>query len=160
MRLIIGLGNPGERYKGTRHNLGFWVVDRLRKDITDPEVVFFKNTNFINDSGVDIRKTIDRLKVQLEDVLVIHDDFDLRLGQFKLQFGRSDAGHKGVRSVIAELGSQGFWRLRVGIGHPPERVEANGYVLAPFSPQEKEVLEVIYPQILTTVEDWLLKEEK
>ncbi len=123
----------------------------------DPGVAFFKNSGFINNSGIDVRKTINRLGVSLEDLLVIHDDLDLSLGQFRLQFGRSDAGHKGVRSVINALRSQDFWRLRIGVGRPPENVEADDYVLERFSPQEREVLDSIYPQILTTIKDWVLK---
>ncbi len=157
MRLIVGLGNPGKECEGTRHNIGFWMVDRLKKEISGRETSFFKNSNFVNEAGKDVKKTISRLKIPLEDVLIIHDDFDLELGQFKLQFNRSSAGHKGVQSVIDELGSQAFWRLRIGIRHPPEGVEADDYVLARFSPQEREILEATFPQILLTAQNWLLK---
>ena len=156
MKLIIGLGNPGKKLESTRHNTGFFFVDRLKKEIAGPDVRFFKNSTFINDSGIEVKGTISYYKILLEDVLVIHDDFDLELGQFKLQFGRSSAGHKGVQSVIDELGSQSFWRLRIGIGEP-EDVDADDYVLGRFSPQEQEVLASIFPQILTAVQDWVLK---
>lgn len=157
MKLIVGLGNPGKKYEGTRHNLGFFLVDLLKKEIARPGVVFFKNSNFINEAGEEVRKTISFYKIPLEDVLVIHDDFDLELGQFKLHANRSSAGHKGVQSLIDQLGSQNFSRLRVGIGHPPEGIEANDYVLERFSPQEQEVLDSIYPQILIAVQNWVLK---
>jgi len=159
MKLIVGLGNPGKQYQNARHNTGFWLVDRLSaepRSVTNG-VRFFKNTSFINDSGVDVKKAIRRFGVSLEDLLVVHDDFDLRLGQFKLQFGRSSAGHKGVQSVIDELDSKDFWRLRVGVGHPPVGGEANNYVLEHLSLQEQEILNSIYPQILATIKDWLLK---
>jgi PTH1 family peptidyl-tRNA hydrolase len=158
MKLIVGLGNPGKQYENTRHNIGFWAVDRLRDDLKADGVVFFKNTSFVNDSGVDVRKTINRLKTPLEDLLVIHDDFDLELGQFKMQFGRSDAGHKGVRSIINELGSRDFWRLRIGTGKLPEGVDADDYVLDRFPPSEQQVLDSLYPQILDKVRDWVLKD--
>lgn len=158
MKLIVGLGNPGKQYENTRHNLGFWLVDRLK---TEPRSVlesgFFKNSSFINECGKEVKKTISRLEISLEDVLIIHDDFDLELGQFKLQFNRSAAGHKGVRSVINELDSKAFWRLRVGISKPPEDVDADDYVIGEFSPSEREVLNSLYPQILTTIQNWLLK---
>lgn len=159
MKLIVGLGNPGKEYENTRHSAGSHLVDMTKRDLggTKKDIVFFKNTTFMNDSGIDVRKTINRLKISLEDVLVIHDDFDLELGQFRLQFGRSAAGHKGVRSVIEELGSRDFWRLRIGIGHPQTGVEANDYVLEHFSPQEQQILDSLYPQILAAVQDWVLK---
>ena len=155
MKLIVGLGNPGKWYDNTRHNLGFRFVDLLKADLDG--VVFFKNSSFINEAGKEVRKTISYFKISLEDVLVIHDDFDLELGRFKLQFGRSAAGHKGVQSVIDELGSRDFWRLRVGVGHPPRGVEPNDYVLDHFSSQEREILDSIFPQILAAVKDWVLK---
>ena len=157
MKLIVGLGNPGKQYENTRHNTGFWLVDRLKEDLRGSEVGFFKNTSFINNSGIEVKKAIRRFGVSLEDVLVVHDDFDLDLAKFKLQFGRSSAGHKGVQSVIDELGSKNFWRLRVGVGHPSVGVEPNDYVLERFSLQEQEILDSLYPQILTTVQDWVLK---
>ena len=89
--------------------------------------------------------------------MVVHDDFDLELGQFRIQSNRSSAGHKGVQSLIDELGSQSFSRLRVGTGHPPIGTEANDYVLGRLSSQEQEILGSIYPQILATVQDWVLK---
>lgn len=157
MRLVVGLGNPGKEFENTRHNLGFFLVDLLKKEIAGPGVVFFKNSSFINEAGKEIKKTIGWHKISLEDVLVIHDDFDLELGQFKLQSNRSSAGHKGVQSLIDELGSKDFSRLRVGISPPPLGIEANDYVLGRFSPPEQQILDSIYPQILSSVQDWVLK---
>jgi len=156
MKLIFGLGNPGKEYEGTRHNTGFFFVDRLEKEGLG-FVKFYKNKNFINDSGTDVKKTINYLKIPLEDLLVIHDDFDLELRRFKLQFGRSDAGHKGVRSIINELGSKDFWRLRIGTGKLPKGVDADDYVLDRLFPSEQQILNSLYPQILITVKDWVLK---
>jgi len=159
MKLIVGLGNPGKQYENTRHNLGFWVVDMIKRDWRGmkKDVIFFKNTAFINDSGADVKKTITLLKILLEDLLVIHDDFDLELGQFKLQFGHSSAGHRGVQSIIDELGAKDFWRLRIGTGKLPEGMDADDYVLGRFSPPEQQVLDSLYPQILATIRDWVLK---
>jgi len=158
VKLIVGLGNPGSKYENTRHNTGFFFVDRLEKEDFDQDLVkFSKNTTFINDSGIDVKKTINRLEIPLEDVLIIHDDFDLDLGQFKLQFGHSSAGHKGVQSIIDELGSKDFWRLRIGTGKLPEGVDADDYVLDHFSMPEQQTLDSLYPQILSAVESWVLK---
>ena len=157
MKLIVGLGNPGKKYENTRHNTGFRFVDLLEKELVGSGVLFFKNSTFINDSGIDVKKTINRLKIPLEDLLIIHDDFDLELGQFKLQSNRSSAGHKGVQSVIDELGSKDFWRLRIGIGHPPVGVESSDYVLDHLSLAEQGVLASIFPNILATTKDWLLQ---
>lgn len=159
MKLVIGLGNPGKEYENTRHNTGSHLVDMIKRDLegTRKDAVFFKNATFMNDSGIAVKETINRLKTPLEDLLIIHDDFDLELGQFRLQFGRSAAGHKGVQSVIEELGSRDFWRLRIGIGHPQTGVEANDYVLEHFSPQEQQILDSLYPRILAAVRDWVLK---
>jgi len=164
MKLLVGLGNPGKKYENTRHNTGSHFVGMIQRDLggikKNRDTVFFRNTGFINNSGIDVKKTINRLEVSLEDLLIIHDDFDLELGQFKLQLGRSSAGHKGVQSVISELGSKDFWRLRIGAGHLPTGVEANDYVLEHFSLQEQQILDSLYPQILTAVKNWVLKEEK
>jgi PTH1 family peptidyl-tRNA hydrolase len=158
MKLIVGLGNPGKRYVGTRHNIGFWLLRQLVKEFNSlSAATFYKNSGFINECGWEIKRTISRLKISLEDTLVIHDDFDLPLGQFRLHFNRSAAGHKGVQSVMDELGSKAFWRLRVGIGKPAEGVEANDYVLEKFSPQEQQILDLLYPQILAAIKDWVLK---
>jgi len=158
MKLIVGLGNPGKQYENTRHNAGSFFVDRLEKeDFNRDFVKFYKNRSFINDSGPGVKETINHLKSPLEDLLIIHDDFDLELGQFKLQFGRSDAGHKGVQSVIDELGSKDFWRLRIGTGKLPEGVDADDYVLGHFSPSEQQILDSLYSQILSAVESWVLK---
>jgi aminoacyl-tRNA hydrolase len=120
-------------------------------------VVLARNAGFINNSGRDVLRLAREFGSKLSDLLIVHDDFDLPLGRFKLQFNRSAAGHKGVQSVINELGSKAFWRLRVGIGKPPAGVDADDYVVASFSPSEWEVLESLYPQLRAAVEDWLLQ---
>lgn len=160
MKLLVGLGNPGKKFDGTRHNIGFWLVDRLSLEFNSKDCCsfrFFKNTGFINECGKEIKKTISRLKISLEDMLVIHDCFDIPVGEFKLQFNRGAAGHKGVQSIVDETGSRSFWRLRVGINHPPKGVHANDYVLEKFSRREQAVLDALYPQIENSIRDWLLK---
>ncbi|HYM64953.1 MAG TPA: aminoacyl-tRNA hydrolase [Candidatus Sulfotelmatobacter sp.] len=143
MKLIIGLGNPGEKHDKTRHNLGFMVLDALFKDYATPKdsfkeekkfqseiaevtwqckngktekVILAKPTTFMNGSGNAVRLISGFYKINPEDVWVIHDEIDLPLGAMKIRFGGSSAGHKGVESIMASLKSEKFWRFRMGIG--------------------------------------------
>jgi peptidyl-tRNA hydrolase, PTH1 family len=143
MKLIVGLGNPGEKHTKTRHNLGFMVVDALFKDYATPKdsfrqekkfqadiaeitwqpkkgkeekVILAKPTTFMNGSGSTVRTISNFYKVNSENIWVIHDEVDLPLGAMKIRFGGSSAGHKGVESIIESLKSEKFWRFRVGIG--------------------------------------------
>jgi len=105
--LIVGLGNPGEKYQNTRHNVGYIVIDYLDKGI--------KTKTFMNQSGKAIKKLISNFQFPISNLWVVHDDIDIPVGQFKIQKGRGAAGHKGVQSIINELGTKNFWRIRVGI---------------------------------------------
>lgn len=144
MKLIIGLGNPGEKYEKTRHNLGFEVLDKFLKDFESAsktiweeskklkaqivkiewqpkkgklqEVILAKPTTFMNDSGLAISLLCSFYKILPSDVLIVHDEIDLPLGKTKIRFGGGTAGHKGVTSVMEKLGTDKFWRLRLGIG--------------------------------------------
>lgn len=161
MKLVVGLGNTGKKYNNTRHNLGHWVVERLKKmrshEFESKQIILAKNVGFMNESGEDVLRLVKKAGADLKNLLIIHDDFDVPLGEFKLQFGRSSAGHKGVQSVIDELGSKDFWRLRVGIGRPPAGVEADDFVISEFSPPEQEIIDDLFPSLLQAVEDWVLK---
>lgn len=172
MKLIIGLGNIGLKYIHTRHNLGFLILDSYIKEKNlnqkwiksskfssllydlDSDIVLAKPQALMNNSGKTVQKLINFYKVKLSNVLIIHDDLDLNLSDFKLQLGRSSAGHKGVESVIDSLGSQEFWRLRVGIGRPPENVEAEEYVLQEFGKLEKLAIRDLLPKIFNEIENW------
>lgn len=153
--LIIGLGNPGVKYANTRHNLGARVVETLKGELTQPAfrtaqtlrarvsrgaTILAIPTTFMNDSGRAVRAMVKKFSVPLDRLLVIHDDKDLAFGQLKLQNGRSAAGHNGVQSIMDTLGSQDFWRLRVGVGAPPPRIATDAYVLEAFSPDEERDL--------------------
>ena len=132
MFLIAGLGNPGDKYTGTRHNLGFEVVNELRRKMDLPQfetdkkfkseisknsgLILIKPLTFMNMSGMAISAVAEYFKVEPEEVIIIHDELDLPLGHIKIRLGGSDAGHHGVESVIKILGSDQFIRLRLGIG--------------------------------------------
>ncbi len=134
MKIIVGLGNPGEKYKDTRHNVGFMVVDKLAHELggidirweqqrkhkssvaKTGEVLLVKPETFMNASGIAVRSLSTLYKVKAEDVWVIHDDLDLPLGKIRIRFGGASAGHHGVDSIIRELGSDQFVRVRLGIG--------------------------------------------
>lgn len=158
--LIVGLGNPGSKYEHTRHNIGFRVVDRLRTTApaTDSSVVdtatvkwnatprqtifFMKPQDFMNASGTAVVQFVNFYKLPLSNLWVIHDDLDLAFGELKPVFDRGDAGHQGVASIIEQLGSKAFNRLRIGIGsNRPAGMASEDYVLQRFSDDEERVLE-------------------
>jgi peptidyl-tRNA hydrolase, PTH1 family len=140
MKLIVGLGNPGKKYEGTRHNAGFMAIDELKKyDIEDS--ILAKPKTFMNNSGKAVKEMVGYYKVKPEDLWVIHDDIDLPIGEFKISENRGSAGHKGVQSIIDELGIKNFNRIRIGIcpaEGKPERIEE--FVLKKFSKKESEGL--------------------
>ncbi len=156
MKLIIGLGNPGEQYKKTRHNLGFAAIDTLAKELEindwqfkkqfnaliseaniGEKIVLAKPQTFMNKSGLSVKSLADYFSP--EYILVIHDEMDLPLGEFKLQENRGSAGHKGVQSIIDCLKSQNFNRLRIGINNKAE-IETEAFVLQKFTEEEQEIV--------------------
>jgi PTH1 family peptidyl-tRNA hydrolase len=131
MKLIVGLGNPGEKYTNTRHNIGFLVIDDLAKKQgisfnfekkfeaeigEESDAKFVKPQTFMNESGKSVVRVKDFYKIELENIIVIHDDVDLDLGKVRVSKGGSSAGHKGIQSIIDNLGTSDFWRIRVGVG--------------------------------------------
>jgi PTH1 family peptidyl-tRNA hydrolase len=158
VRLIVGLGNPGIRYRLSRHNAGFLILDRLalERDIPinqtlfdahigkgkiDGEVVLLaKPQTFMNLSGIAIRKLTDYFRIALPDIIVAHDDLDLPFQSIRLKAGGGHAGHKGLISLIDHLGGQDFIRVRLGIGKPAQKTMVEGYVLEHFSKEEMDCL--------------------
>lgn len=154
IRLIVGLGNPGERYEATRHNIGFRVVDALgeraahlrRKTKWQAEwieahigarrVFLMKPLTFMNRSGEAVAPAVRYFGIAPEELVVVYDDLDLPLGSLRLRLKGSHGGHNGMRSLIAALGSDAFPRLRIGIGRPAVGSVAD-YVLSPFAPEER-----------------------
>ena len=162
MLLIVGLGNPGSKYQNTRHNVGFMVLDKVMRkllpikkskwqEVKRLKSLVVKEENFIlakpqvamNVNGLAVNKLISNFKLQTSSLLVVHDDLDLPLGQIKIVQKRGAAGHRGVESVIRSLDSDGFWRVRVGIGRnfkheSDSSKEVADYVLSPFAQWEKQ----------------------
>ncbi len=144
LKLIIGLGNPGSEYEHTYHNVGHFAVDYLLKKVESP-VAIEKTNVFMNESGRFVARALARAHIRPEHLLILHDESDLLLGSFKFSFGRGGAGHKGVASVIAALGTKNFWRFRIGI-HPPsslskQRLQAGTFVLKKITPVAQKLIE-------------------
>jgi len=171
MRLIAGLGNPGARYRRTRHNLGFMVLDRLaqragikivkerakaligRGWIGSQEVVLAQPQTFMNLSGVSVAQLMNHWRLKPDRLIVVHDDLDLPFARLRLAQGGGAGGHKGVASIIEHLGDGGFTRLRLGIGRPEEgELDAASYVLQALRPLEEELLPAVLQRGAEAVE--------
>jgi len=158
LKLIVGLGNPGTEYARTRHNVGFQFVDELaarhgalfrseprhraelaRTRISDTELWLLKPMNYMNRSGDPVRSVASFYKVPRESVLVAYDEMDFPAGVVRLKQGGGAAGHNGLRDVIAHMGD-GFWRLRIGIGHPSDRAQVLDYVLSRPPPADAQLI--------------------
>jgi PTH1 family peptidyl-tRNA hydrolase len=155
MKLIIGLGNPGPRYQKTRHNIGQRFVDQLKVPSSKLTGVKLHNTSiFMNESGQEVKELVTNYSLPTTSLLVVHDDLDLEPGQWKLQFNRSSAGHKGVQSIIDELGTQEFWRLRVGVGKSPAGKTANQFVVEKPTKEELKRIEEAIAECLPRILEW------
>jgi PTH1 family peptidyl-tRNA hydrolase len=160
MKLVVGLGNPGRKYEATRHNAGFWLVDRIaagagarlaaekrfhgevaRVVVATGDLWLLKPGTFMNRSGEAVAALAGFYKIGPEDILVVHDELDLAPGTARLKLGGGTGGHNGLKDIVARLGTQQFWRLRIGIGHPRETAlteqEVVDYVLHPPRAEEQ-----------------------
>lgn len=170
MKMIVGLGNPGRKYEGTRHNVGFMVIDRLaeewRIDVSKKEkqaltgsgfvdrekVLLVKPQTFMNNSGQAVWGLIDYYADQLDDFLIVYDDMDLPNGQLRFKQKGSSGGHNGVRSIIDHINSKEFDRLKIGIGKKDQVI---AHVLSPFSKQEREEINDAVSISLEACRCWL-----
>ena len=146
MKLILGLGNNSPEYKNTYHNVGFLMLDYLKTQNID--LPLLKLTGFMNKAGKDAAKALKKYKLAPEDLLVIHDDSDIPLGEYKFSNNRGSAGHKGVQNILDVLGTNKFSRLRIGI-RPLETIEhikAEDFVLENISKTNLEILENVFVQ--------------
>jgi peptidyl-tRNA hydrolase, PTH1 family len=170
LKLVVGLGNPGERYAGTRHNVGWLVLDRMaeranwsggrERDASrivagryrGLDLTLAKPLTYMNDSGIAIRKLLAREHAPLGDLLVVVDDFALPFGKLRFREGGGPGGHNGLRSIIDELGNEKFSRLRLGIGAPGRGF--SDHVLSRFEPDEVQRLDELLDAAADAVEAW------
>lgn len=171
MFIIVGLGNPSKEYEGTRHNVGFEVIDRIADKynisvdikkhralvgkgiIGGEKVVLAKPQTYMNLSGESVRSILDFYKVdETQELLVIYDDVSLDNGQIRIRAKGSAGGHNGIKNIIAHLGGQVFPRIKVGVGEKPSRMDLADYVLGHFSKGEKELMEEGYRNAVAAAE--------
>jgi peptidyl-tRNA hydrolase, PTH1 family len=165
LRLIVGLGNPGAEYTETRHNAGFWFCERLADDLKvsfgresryhgwianarDAGVWLLMPATFMNDSGRSVLALAHFYRILPNEILAVHDELDLPPGRAQLRLGGGLGGHNGLKSLAAHLGTQDFWRLRIGIGHPGDRNEVVNYVLKPPRKEEREEIDATIDRAL------------
>ncbi|HKB88074.1 MAG TPA: aminoacyl-tRNA hydrolase [Patescibacteria group bacterium] len=149
MKFLVGLGNPGKEYEMTRHSAGYMVIDALHDQKLPKDLVLKKPDTFMNDSGTFVKKLVDQQKVDLADLYIIHDDLDIPLGSFKIQFGRGPKDHNGILDIENKLGTKDFWRVRIGIDNRPRDFKPMGevYTLENFTDEEKQILEKVIKEI-------------
>lgn len=175
MKLIVGLGNPGLLYAGSRHNVGFQVVKRLAKTerivlkkekgisalsgkgkINGENITLSLPLTFMNLSGEAVRALIKKYKVELKDLLIVCDDLDLDFGRLKIRETGSSAGHRGMKSIIDSLGKNEFSRLRIGIGRPKARIDPAEFVLGHFNRRERLELSKIIGKAQEVIQCWVI----
>ena len=163
--LVVGLGNPGLQYKKTKHNTGFIIVDKIAETMREEftwkeekkfkalvahgnEITFVKPLTFMNLSGESVSKVASFYKIEPGNIVVIHDDVDFPLLEWKLQLSKDAAGHNGVEDIVSRLGTNDFWRVRVGVGRPEDRkFDVEGYVLSLFKDEDLEKVEELSGEI-------------
>jgi PTH1 family peptidyl-tRNA hydrolase len=177
MKIIVGLGNPGKKFEKTRHNLGFMVLDRFarknkfpkfemrkeflamvsEKKIEKEKIILAKPQTFMNNSGLAVKRILEKLRTSnieplTSNLLVIHDDLDISFGKIKISFGRGSAGHKGVQSIIDEIGTKDFVRFRIGIRKEEEGIRKKEFVLEKFNKKEEKVLKKVIEMACQAIE--------
>ena len=159
-KIFIGLGNPGDRYQNTRHNLGYLSLDcfmerhqleglrddkksdgsLVKSELFDQEFLLFKSSRYMNESGLSINRLKKYRNISMQDICIIHDDLDLNVGEVRIKYSGGHGGHNGLRNIIQACGTNDFIRIRMGIGHP-EKDEVIDYVLSKPKKAEKEALD-------------------
>lgn len=174
MKLIVGLGNPGREYAGTRHNIGFRVVEtlaiklgaefqahkalkgRLAQAKVGPErVIILEPQTFMNLSGEAVLATASFYKVDLEDIVIVHDELDFPIGRMAFLTSGTPGGHKGVASVQELLGTKNVTRLRLGIDRPTGLIRTDDYVLQKFSSSDEEIMRFVVDNAVSALQDWI-----
>ena len=172
MYLIVGLGNPGKEYENTRHNIGFMILDNyvnsknlglfkskdnglfLKTKVKGEDIVFLKPQSYMNLSGEVVRKYVDFYKIDIDDILIISDDLDLTLGNFKLKSTGSSGGHNGLKNIEQHLSTRDYKRFKIGISNSKD-IDTKDYVLGKLSKVEKEQLDEIKTKSITILDDYL-----
>lgn len=172
MKLVVGLGNPGDKYKNNRHNVGHLLVDELVKTYGEvvweskfesemmkvPGIIFLKPMTFMNRSGEAVSEVVNFYKISVDDLYLIHDDLDIRLGEYKIQNAIGPKVHNGVNSIESSLGKSDFWRVRVGVDNRPTgeaRTPGETYVLDDFTQSEMESLKLVSQKIIAELTELL-----
>lgn len=172
MKAVIGLGNPGMKYDRTKHNVGFMLLDIILKDLNlsyrndfrgkftegrlgENKILFLKPYTYMNLSGYAVAELVDYYKLLPEDVIVLHDDMDLPLGRIRLRAKGSSGGHNGLKSIITELGTQEFWRLKIGVGRPEQEEDVVGHVLSSFNKEEAKIVQDVMDRARKAILLWL-----
>lgn len=153
MKLVIGLGNPGEKYASNRHNTGFLVVDKLKTS----KFKIFKSDKFMNNSGSFVKKLLSKYpSIPVSSIFIVHDDLDLPLGTWKIQYAKGPKDHGGINDIEQKLGTDNFWRIRVGVDNrKPESLDyardkaprGETYVLEDFAKDEKVILDKVIDEV-------------
>lgn len=169
--MIVGLGNPGKEYAQTKHNVGFMVIDKIAEEIgisvekrqcqaftqisswAGEKILLVKPQTYMNLSGQSVIELVNYYKVEIEDIIIIHDDLDLPPGQLRFKQGGSAGGHNGIKNIIAHLNSDDFARLKIGIGRG--KVETKDYVLTPFVRENKKLMEDAVMTSVEAVKTWM-----
>jgi PTH1 family peptidyl-tRNA hydrolase len=166
MKLIVGLGNPGDKYEFNRHNVGFLAVDYLVDEFgaskvsskfkgelyKSDEFLFLKPMTFMNLSGESVVLVKNFYKIDNENIIVIHDDIDLKLGALRFKRGGSSGGHNGLKSIDSHIGND-YWRVRIGVGRPENKQEVVNYVLSDFSEDELKCIKELFPRIKEAIKN-------
>ena len=165
MHLIVGLGNIGEKYQLTRHNIGFMVIDEITKNLSTSNIqksnfhstleksaydLYSKPTTYMNNSGMAVQAIKEYYKLEMEDIIVIHDDIDLPFGTVKFKIGGGHGGHNGLRSIDAHIGKE-YIRVRIGVGKPQDKADVANYVLNNFSKEELNKLPDIIAHTMNAI---------
>jgi peptidyl-tRNA hydrolase, PTH1 family len=177
IKLFVGLGNPGTEYDNTRHNAGFWWIDALARELKvnlTPErsyhglvarttvkgqtVWLLEPQTFMNLSGKSVAALARFFKIDPQEILVAHDELDIVPGQVKLKLGGSHAGHNGLRDIHAQLGTDDYWRLRIGVGHPGVKSDVVNWVLKKPSPEHREAMDACIHRCLNALPDLIAGE--
>jgi PTH1 family peptidyl-tRNA hydrolase len=153
MKLVIGLGNPGKKYKNNRHNVGYMVIDQVkREELRTKNFKALKSDKFMNNSGSFVKKLTTDYGLPTNDLYVVHDDLDIKLGSYKIQFGKGPKDHNGLKSIGLELGTSDYWHVRVGIENRNQergiRKEGYEYVLEDFTAEEVGKVEQVVKEVV------------